>query len=221
MTLELDRTEYVLPGARVRTPPICVLVDDHEIIVHGLRMMLCHFRAGVTVHPFGSWAATGFELDHPVRGGERGARVALTDPFARPAPSEGRIADLRSVVDRVIFFTFDTPSAERLCSLGRADAVIAKSSSSHEIMAVIDRVVRQTPFDRSSRSQPEDCDLAALSAREREVLDLVARGCTNQQIADVMLLSIDTIKTYLRRVYVKLGVENRTQAALVSVGAYT
>ncbi len=219
MTLELDRTEEVLADADVAMPTICLLVDDHEIIVHGLRMMLSPYRAAVTVQSFDSWTEPEVESDDSVGSDER--VVALTDPFTTPAALEGRIDDLRAVADRVVVFTFETSSAERLCSVGRADAVIAKSSSSHEMMAAIDRVVRQTPFDRSSRSRPEDCDLAALSAREREVLDLVARGCTNQQIADVMLLSIDTIKTYLRRVYVKLGVENRTQAALVSVGAHT
>ncbi len=217
VTLELDRTEQPAPIAD-GVATLCLLVDDHEIIVHGLRTMLSPYRE-VTVQSFSSWAAAEIKFVEPALTCANGARVALTDPFSKPTPPDGRTADLRDVTDRVVFFTFDTSSAQRLCSLGRADAVIAKSCSSAEILAGLERVVRQEPFDRSRRTGPDDCDLAALSDRECEVLDLLARGFTNQQIADVMFLSIDTIKTYLRRVYAKLGVENRTQAALLAVGA--
>jgi DNA-binding NarL/FixJ family response regulator len=53
----------------------------------------------------------------------------------------------------------------------------------------------------------------ALSDREREVLQLVALGHTNQQIADRLVLSVKTVETYKARVMEKLGVRGR--AALV------
>ncbi len=46
------------------------------------------------------------------------------------------------------------------------------------------------------------------------MLALLALGCTNAQIAEQLFLSIDTVKTYVRRVFAKLGVSNRTQAAM-------
>ncbi|WLH36590.1 LuxR C-terminal-related transcriptional regulator [Pseudomonas sp. FP2196] len=51
-----------------------------------------------------------------------------------------------------------------------------------------------------------------LSQRELEVLRLIAKGCSNQQVADQLFISIHTVKTHARRIHGKLGVERRTQA---------
>ena len=53
-----------------------------------------------------------------------------------------------------------------------------------------------------------------LSRRERQVIAAVARGCSNQEIAAALLLSVETVKTHLRRVLVKLSARDRTQAAV-------
>ena len=53
-----------------------------------------------------------------------------------------------------------------------------------------------------------------LSARESEVLCLIAQGLSNQEIADRAYLSINSVKTYIRSAYRKIGVERRTQAVL-------
>jgi DNA-binding CsgD family transcriptional regulator len=57
-----------------------------------------------------------------------------------------------------------------------------------------------------------------LSAREREILEWVARGKSNGVIAEILGLSIGTVDTYLRRTYDKLGVSDRTSAAVRGVG---
>jgi len=51
-----------------------------------------------------------------------------------------------------------------------------------------------------------------LSPREEMVLDCLAKGLTYKQIADQLEISIDTIRTYLRRIYEKLHVQSRTEA---------
>jgi DNA-binding NarL/FixJ family response regulator len=56
--------------------------------------------------------------------------------------------------------------------------------------------------------------LGLLSARESEVLGLVAQGYTNQQIARTLLISVSTVKKHVRNVIFKLGVSDRTQAAI-------
>lgn len=55
-------------------------------------------------------------------------------------------------------------------------------------------------------------DYLGISERELEVLQLVARGLSNQQIADTIFISINTVKTHLSRLYEKLEVSRRTQA---------
>jgi NarL family two-component system response regulator LiaR len=56
--------------------------------------------------------------------------------------------------------------------------------------------------------------IEGLSKREIDVLELMVKGCTNQQIADSLFLSIHTVKTHLANIFVKLDVKNRTQALL-------
>jgi DNA-binding NarL/FixJ family response regulator len=55
-----------------------------------------------------------------------------------------------------------------------------------------------------------------LSARDSELLVLLRQGCTNREIAQRLYLSENTVKTHLRRLFAKLGVSNRTQAAMVA-----
>ena len=51
-----------------------------------------------------------------------------------------------------------------------------------------------------------------LSGRELAVLQLIARGCSNQEISERLLISLHTVKTHARHINSKLGVERRTQA---------
>jgi DNA-binding CsgD family transcriptional regulator len=52
-----------------------------------------------------------------------------------------------------------------------------------------------------------------LTPREREILELVARGLTNAQVAERLWLSTGTVRKHLNNIYAKLGVPNRTAAA--------
>jgi DNA-binding CsgD family transcriptional regulator len=64
----------------------------------------------------------------------------------------------------------------------------------------------------------DDAPGKPLSARELEVLDLVAKGKSNGVIAEILAVSAGTIDTYLRRIYQKLDVADRTSAAVKGVG---
>ena len=59
--------------------------------------------------------------------------------------------------------------------------------------------------------------MGALTRREREVLDAVARGLTNAQIADELFISPKTVEHHVGRVLAKLGVRSRAEAAALSV----
>jgi ATP/maltotriose-dependent transcriptional regulator MalT len=58
----------------------------------------------------------------------------------------------------------------------------------------------------------ENFDRLKLSKRELEVLRLIADGCSNQEIADRLFVSLNTIKTHITRLFDKLEVKRRTQA---------
>lgn len=60
-------------------------------------------------------------------------------------------------------------------------------------------------------------DVVSLSEREREVLSLLAEGRSNKDIAQALYLSVRTVEGHLASIYTKLGVRNRTEAALLAV----
>ncbi|MNG00140.1 Transcriptional regulatory protein LiaR [compost metagenome] len=59
---------------------------------------------------------------------------------------------------------------------------------------------------------PASTEDTLLSHRELEVLELIAQGHSNQQIAEKLFISLHTVKTHSRRIHSKLGVQRRTQA---------
>jgi DNA-binding NarL/FixJ family response regulator len=67
-------------------------------------------------------------------------------------------------------------------------------------------------------AQPRRATLAALTPREREVLQSIARGMSNKQIARALGIAEKTVKTHVSRVLDKLGARDRTQAALIALG---
>jgi two-component system nitrate/nitrite response regulator NarL len=78
---------------------------------------------------------------------------------------------------------------------------------------VLDSTI-QSPDDPQP-PRGEQPSLGQLSFREREVLDLVATGLTNEQVARRLSLSVHAIKFHLARIYRKLAVANRTEAVFV------
>ncbi|MEJ7648260.1 MAG: response regulator transcription factor [Nakamurella sp.] len=72
------------------------------------------------------------------------------------------------------------------------------------------RTARASSFSRSSSN------LSCLTGRQRELLELLAGGRTNAEIAAELHLSEGTVKWYLRDIFVRLGVRNRVEAALAA-----
>jgi DNA-binding CsgD family transcriptional regulator len=68
--------------------------------------------------------------------------------------------------------------------------------------------------EAAARRAPAGPDLVGLTGREVEVLELIAEGLTNQEIADRVYISINSVKTYIRSAYRKIGVNSRSQAAV-------
>jgi len=148
------------------------------------------------------------------------ADVALFDTFAgrRDALDRARQMSEDGLVRHVVLYTWD--AAPQFLDIAKSigvSAVIMKSVSGELLVEQLERVARGERLGwadtaRSGGRGPGD----ALSLREQEVLALLALGFSNPEIAEELFLSVDTVKTYVRRVFAKLGVNNRTNAALLA-----
>lgn len=191
-------------------PPTVSIVNDYEIIVRGLAAMLEPYADRIRI----------VELDVG-REPEVDADVALFDTFAGRRHSLERAEKmvLGQTVRHVVLYTWDAAweFLEDASRIGVA-GVVLKSRGAAELVDAIERVTRgeRVGLDGVSRGREKRSD--DLSMREREVLALIAMGMSNREVAAELYLSVDTVKTYVRRVYAKLGVRNRTQAALKATG---
>ena len=94
--------------------------------------------------------------------------------------------------------------------------VVLKTRSADLLVDSIERVVAGEPVGFDGASPNGLSRFVELSDRESEVLALIARGLTNAEIADELYLSVETVKTYVKRLYAKLDVHNRAQAAVAA-----
>ncbi|HKN93671.1 MAG TPA: response regulator transcription factor [Thermoleophilaceae bacterium] len=108
------------------------------------------------------------------------------------------------------FMLKDAPPEELLAAIeviARGDALIAPSVT----RAVIEEFTRRSPAPK-----PPAPMLDELTAREREVLELLAQGLSNGEIAERLVVSGGTVKTHVAHVLAKLGLRDRVQAVILA-----
>jgi DNA-binding NarL/FixJ family response regulator len=194
------------------SPPVSVaLLDDYELVVRGLAAMLHPYRQRVDV----------VELNTSEGSPHRPVDVALIDTFGTRDHALGRARRVveEGVAHHVLIYTWDTVPELRqeVFNAGLAGMVV-KSAPAEELVTAIERaaagevvIVEGPPTARRSGGFDPP---GPLSERETEVLVLLAQGLTNRQIAEALYLSPETVKTYVSRLYAKLGVTNRASAVV-------
>ncbi|XBG90125.1 response regulator transcription factor [Enterococcus cecorum] len=103
-----------------------------------------------------------------------------------------------------------------------ASGYLLKTSSAQEIAeAVRKTIVGERVIEEEVSEKIQNQDYAnqyflyeELTNREREVLDLIAQGKSNQEIAEILFITLKTVKTHVSNILAKLGVEDRTQVAI-------
>ena len=86
-----------------------------------------------------------------------------------------------------------------------------------EGQSLLDPAVTQRVLDRLRDGNPaEPAELASLTPQERKILELVAEGLTNRQIGERLFLAEKTVKNHVTSLLAKLGVQRRTQAAVLA-----
>ena len=82
--------------------------------------------------------------------------------------------------------------------------------------SLLDPAVTQRVLERIRRGEDDARELDQLTDQERRILELIAEGLTNRQIAERLFLAEKTVKNYVSSVLAKLGLERRTQAAVLA-----
>lgn len=95
-----------------------------------------------------------------------------------------------------------------------ADLFLSKSVSNEVFLAQVNSVIRRKKFKEDSS---EDNFLAQLSKREIEILQFLAQGYTNKQIAEKTFITTLTVANHVKRIFKKINVTNRAQAALFAI----
>ena len=98
--------------------------------------------------------------------------------------------------------------AEAVRTVGHGHALLAPE--------VTRRVIERRAAASASTSQEADERLAALTPRERDVLGLLGRGCSNAEIAEHLFVGEATVKTHVSNVLMKLGLRDRVQAVVAA-----
>ena len=201
------------------------LADDHPVVRQGLRTFL-ESRPGMEVvgeAGDGDSAVDGVERLRPdvvlmdlVMPGRDG--VAAIRLIRERAP-ETRVVVLTSFAsDDQVVPAVQAGAAGYLLKDVEPSGLEAAIRLVHDGEALLDPQIAGRVMDQVAHPSPSG-DLASLTPRERQVLELLGRGLSNRELADTLVVSEKTVKTHVSNILMKLGVHDRTQAALLAVRA--
>lgn len=194
------------------------LVNDYQIVVAGLSALLRPYSARVNV----------VELDANELPTEP-VDIAIYDTFAAVGGNsrglEKAVASEQANRVAVYSFSEDPRAIEEAFRLG-ADGYISKAIAPARLVTALERIaggdrvveVAGKPAPSRPPQTPHVTSLAfpgqsfGLTPREAEILGLIAKGLSNDEIAAVCYLSINTVKSYIRSAYRKASVSTRAQA---------
>lgn len=210
------------------SPPIRVmLVDDDELMRTGLRAVLTSDDGLEVVEEAG-------DGDQAIRRAKRvRPDVVLMDIRM---PGKDGIAATSELIEAapeskvVILTTFEEDEYIHGALRAGASGFLLKRTSPEDLAAAVHRVhageallspsvTRRVIDQMASRPLPRtgrDARLDELTPREREVLELIARGLSNREIARELVVEETTVKTHVKRVLAKLGVRDRVHAVIVA-----
>jgi DNA-binding NarL/FixJ family response regulator len=210
-----------------------VIADDQALVRAGFRMIL---EADLSIQVVGE-AADGASAVEVVR--RLQPDVVLMD--VRMPELDGLEATRRIMADgepspRIIMLTtFDIDEYVYTALRAGASGFLLKDVTPEQLVAsvklvaagdallapsitrrLVERFAAPTPAAASAEASSASAEVASLTAREREVLVLLARGLSNAELAERLIVSEATVKTHVARILGKLGLRDRVQAVVLA-----
>jgi DNA-binding NarL/FixJ family response regulator len=197
----------------VNAPLRLAIVDDYAVVVAGVASFLAAER--IDVIETGASQPVVSDVD-----------VVLYDTFAQIEGNGLSLEDfVRDSDAKVVVYSWNLePRLIKDAIAGGARGYLSKVLTGAEVVAALERVmageiVILPGANEKSRDGAGDWPGrdAGLTPREAEIIALITQGLTNDEIARRVYLSVNSIKTYVRSAYRKMGVQRRSQAVLWGV----
>jgi DNA-binding NarL/FixJ family response regulator len=196
------------------------LLDDHEVVRTGLRALL---EACDDIEVVGEADTVAEAL---VRIPEVQPDVAILDvrlPDGSGVEVCREVRSSSSDIACVMLTSYADDEALIASIMAGAAGYVLKQVGSLDLLdtirragageSLLDPALTDRVLERLREGPKSDPRLASLTPQERKILDLIAEGYTNRQIAENMFLAEKTVKNYVSNLLAKLGMERRTQAA--------
>ncbi len=200
-----------------------LIADDHEVVRSGLRAMLADSDVEVVAEVATGDSAVKYALENEVD-------VALLDirmPEGDGLTALGRIKLDKPDLPILMLSTFDNPTyIARSVALGASGYLLKGCTREELIKAIKSAAAGESAWTRDELRRVTGAlatpRLAAdvevpLTQRESEVLRQLAYGLTNKEIAQALHISYETVKEHVQHILRKIGVSDRTQAAVWAV----
>src|SRR6476646_4944848 len=205
-----------MPGGPAK-PITVALVDDYDVVVIGVAHMLDPYRDRVLIAEI--------DTNEPLHDA---VDIVLYDSFAQPESDRSEVGVLigNPRAHRVVVYTWNFhPDLVRMARDQGVHGYLSKSLPARDLVAALEAVhageivVSDPPRRaRSANGLNWPGRGEGLTDRESEILALITQGKNNAEVAALTYLSPNTVKSYIRTIYRKIGVASRTQAVLWGVG---
>jgi len=201
-----------------------LLADDHKMVREGLKA----FFAPTDEFEVVAEASNGIES---VRlAGQTKPDIVLLDLLMPELDGIEAAQKIREAIPdlKIIIITSSLEESKVIAAIrAGASGYLLKDSSPTEIENAIRKVyggdtvfpsrITNILVKELSRQDAQSANAVTLTERETDILMLLANGLSNQEISERLFLSVWTVRTYVTTILDKLGVENRTQAALYAI----
>lgn len=205
-----------MPAPNDGRPITVALVDDYDVVLIGVASILDQYRERVVIAELDSNRPLSDDVD-----------IVLYDSFAQPEADHDDIGVLvaNPRARRVVVYTWNFhPDLIRSAREQGADGYLSKALPARELVAALEAVhagemvISDPPRGaRSVTGLDWPGRHEGLTDREAEILALITQGRSNAEVAALAFLSPNTVKSYIRSIYRKIGVTSRTQAVLWGV----
>lgn len=204
-----------------------VIVDDHAIVREGLKSLINHEKDFEVI----AEAASGKECLEILETST--PDIVLMDlkmPGISGIESTRLIKAEYPQIKLILLTNYDDEEYVLEGITAGADAYVLKDVKKGDLIEILRKNIQEQAFidpnltrklfdhlKNTMNPKISASDHPKLTQRELEILTLVAEGLPNREIADALFISLDTVKSHLKKVYQKLGAQNRSHAAKLAI----